>query len=141
MNDQTADRCSLGMGPTSSPASPTPRFTASGLYLAHKPESRALMPSTQVSFVGFVSALDLADIVSMMQSSLFHIIVADPPVSPARNAEPVSNAWRYMHSYFRLRHSRSMNTLSIHRPRPSIEMRTPASRKTPVNRGEVNWLP
>jgi hypothetical protein len=26
-------------------------------------------------------------------------------------------------------------------PRPSIEMRTPASRRTPVNRGEVNWLP
>ena len=46
-----------------------------------------------------------------------------------------------MHSYFRLRHSRSMNTLSIHRRRPSIEMRTPAACSTPVNRGEVNWLP
>src|SRR3954447_4496616 len=34
-----------------------------------------------------------------------------------------------------------MNTLSIHCPRLSIEMRTPASRRTPVNRGEVNWLP
>ena len=34
-----------------------------------------------------------------------------------------------------------MNTLSIHRPRPSIEIRTPELRSTPVNRGEVNWLP
>src|SRR6185437_10446917 len=34
-----------------------------------------------------------------------------------------------------------MNTLSIHRPRPSIEMRTPAAVRTSVNRGEVNWLP
>ena len=50
MNDQTADRWSLGMWPTSSPASLTPRFAASGLDLAHTPESRALMPST-ASFV------------------------------------------------------------------------------------------
>src|SRR5712671_2530925 len=28
-----------------------------------------------------------------------------------------------MSSYFKLRHSRSMKTLSIHRPRPSIEIR------------------
>ena len=34
-----------------------------------------------------------------------------------------------------------MNTLSIHRPRPSIEMGTPAVSSTPVKRGEVNWLP
>jgi hypothetical protein len=46
MNDQTADRWSLGMWPTSSPGSLTPRFAASGLDLAHTPESRALMPST-----------------------------------------------------------------------------------------------
>src|SRR5690242_12175646 len=46
MNDQTADRWSLGMWPTSSPASLTPRFAASGLDLAHTPASRALMPST-----------------------------------------------------------------------------------------------
>ena len=31
-----------------------------------------------------------------------------------------------------------MNTLSIQRPRPSIEMRTPARCSMPVNRGEVN---
>ena len=30
---------------------------------------------------------------------------------------------------------------SIQRPRPSIEMRTPAFSNTPVKRGEVNWLP
>ena len=31
-----------------------------------------------------------------------------------------------------------MNTFSIQRPRPSMEMRTPACCRTPVNRGEVN---
>lgn len=34
-----------------------------------------------------------------------------------------------------------MKTLSIQRPRPSIEMHTPAPCSRPVNRGEVNWLP
>ena len=34
-----------------------------------------------------------------------------------------------------------MNTLSIQRPRPSIEMRTSASLSTSVNSVEVNWLP
>src|SRR5438045_172216 len=37
-----------------------------------------------------------------------------------------------MSSYFKLRHSRSMNTLSIQRPRPSIEMRMPAVASMPV---------
>ena len=31
--------------------------------------------------------------------------------------------------------------LSMHRPRPSIEMRMPASRKRPVKAKPVNWLP
>jgi hypothetical protein len=34
-----------------------------------------------------------------------------------------------------------MNTLSIQRPRPSIEMRTPASISTLVKSALVNWLP
>jgi hypothetical protein len=34
-----------------------------------------------------------------------------------------------------------MNTLSIHRPRPSMDTRTPAASSAPVNRGDVNWLP
>jgi hypothetical protein len=34
-----------------------------------------------------------------------------------------------------------MNTLSIHRPRPSIETRMPASCNNDTNRGLVNWLP
>ena len=34
-----------------------------------------------------------------------------------------------------------MKTLSIQRPRPSIEMRTPAPVNTPVNAAPVNWLP
>jgi hypothetical protein len=46
-----------------------------------------------------------------------------------------------MSSYLRLRHSRSMNTLSSHRPRPSIEMRTPAPASVPVKAALVNWLP
>ena len=47
---------------------------------------------------------------------------------------------RYTASYFRERHSRSMNTLSIHRPR-SIEQRIPAVSSNPVNAILVNWLP
>ena len=35
----------------------------------------------------------------------------------------------------------SMKTLSIQRPRPSIEMRTPASMSAPVKAAAVNWLP
>jgi hypothetical protein len=31
--------------------------------------------------------------------------------------------------------------LSIQRPRPSIEMRTPASSNAPVKAAAVNWLP
>src|SRR5215831_15255751 len=46
-----------------------------------------------------------------------------------------------MSSYFKERHSRSMNTLSIHRPRPSIEMRTPTAASVPVKAALVNWLP
>ena len=46
-----------------------------------------------------------------------------------------------MHSYFMLRQSRSMKTLSIQRPRPSIEIRMAASVSTSVKRGLVNWLP
>jgi hypothetical protein len=38
-------------------------------------------------------------------------------------------------------HHRSMNTLSIHRPRPSIETRIPASCNIETKRGLVNWLP
>ena len=39
------------------------------------------------------------------------------------------------------RHRRSMNTLSIQRPRPSIEMRIPAAASMPVAAALVNWLP
>src|SRR6516225_5716188 len=46
-----------------------------------------------------------------------------------------------MSSYLSERHSRSMNTLSIQRPRPSIEMRTPAAASVPVKAALVNWLP
>src|SRR5208283_904785 len=45
-----------------------------------------------------------------------------------------------MSSYFSERQTRSMKTLSIQRPRPSIEMRTPASMSAPVKAAAVNWL-
>ena len=34
-----------------------------------------------------------------------------------------------------------MKTLSIHRPRPSIEIRTPTAASLPVKAALVNWLP
>src|SRR5271170_3757717 len=60
---------------------------------------------------------------------------------PVRASPPVSKAFRNTHSYLSERHSRSMNTLSIQRPRPSIEMRMPASASAPVKARLVNWLP
>src|SRR6516165_2769346 len=46
-----------------------------------------------------------------------------------------------MSSYLSERHSRSMNTLSILRPRPSIEILTPVAATVPVKAALVNWLP
>src|SRR5690554_4744639 len=57
---------------------------------------------------------------------------------PRRASLPVSNALRKTHSYLRLRHSRSMKTLSIQRPRPSIEMRMPAPFSVVVKAKLVN---
>src|ERR1700756_4178279 len=45
-----------------------------------------------------------------------------------------------MSSYLSERHSRSMNTLSIQRPRPSIEILTPVAASVPVKAALVNWL-
>jgi hypothetical protein len=60
------------------------------------------------------------------------VVVAHPTTDPILASLPVSNALRNTHSYFSDRHSRSMKTLSIQRPRPSIEMRMPASRSVLV---------
>ena len=60
---------------------------------------------------------------------------------PLRALLPVSKALRKTHSYLRLRHSRSMKTLSIQRPRPSIEMRMPASFSVVVKAKLVNCEP
>lgn len=60
---------------------------------------------------------------------------------PVRASGPVSKALRVMDSYFSDRQRHSMNTLSIYRPRPSMEIRTPASSSTFVKRSLVNWLP
>src|SRR3990170_59492 len=46
-----------------------------------------------------------------------------------------------MSSYLSERHSRSMNTLSIQRPRPSMEILIPAPASVPVKTALVNWLP
>ena len=60
---------------------------------------------------------------------------------PLRALLPVSKALRKTHSYLRLRHSRSMKTLSIQRPRPSMEMRMPASFSVVVKAKLVNCEP
>src|ERR1700690_4026213 len=63
---------------------------------------------------------------------------------PASTSLPVSKAFRNTHSYLSDRHSRSMKTLSIQRPRPSIEMRMPASLSVVVKAKLVNcepWTP
>src|SRR6266853_1229111 len=46
-----------------------------------------------------------------------------------------------MSSYLALRHSRSINRLSIHRPRPSMLTSTPADSTASINIGEVNCEP
>ena len=61
--------------------------------------------------------------------------------SPARAAATPSQACRYTSSYFTLRHSRSTNTLSTHRPLPSLPMATSAPLSTSVNAAPVNCVP
>ena len=65
------------------------------------------------------------------------VVEVDPP-SDVRASEPVSKAFRYTHSYFSERQRRSINTLSSQRPRPSMEIRIPFSRRTLVNAKLVN---
>jgi len=48
---------------------------------------------------------------------------------------------KYTSSYLTLRPSRSMNTLSIQRPLPSMLMATPALSRTSVQSALVNWVP
>src|ERR1700691_3724744 len=59
------------------------------------------------------------------------VVVSDPTSDPGSRV-PVSKAFRNTHSYFSDRHSRSMKTLSIQMPRPSIEIRMSASFKVLV---------
>jgi hypothetical protein len=65
----------------------------------------------------------------------------DPFADADPGLAPVGVALDKTSSCFSERQSRSMNTLSIHRPRPSIEMRTPAPINTSVKAVLVNWLP
>ena len=60
---------------------------------------------------------------------------------PALASLPVSMAFRNTHSYFNDRYSRPMKTLSIQRPRPSIEMWMPASLKVLMKAKLVNCKP
>ena len=78
---------------------------------------------------------------------------ATPPGAPARPApdaaagrcrrrsRPQSRPFRYTSSYLSERHSRSMNTLSSQRPRPSIEILIPAANSLPVKDELVNCEP
>ena len=60
---------------------------------------------------------------------------------PARISDPVSKAFRYIHSYFRDRHSRSIIRLSRHVPFPSMLILIFASISTSIHAPLVNWLP
>ena len=59
----------------------------------------------------------------------------------SRASDGVAYACRLISYTLRLRQKRSTYTLSIHRPFPSIEMRTPCSLSTPVNASDVNCDP
>jgi hypothetical protein len=60
---------------------------------------------------------------------------------PALASLPVSKALKNTHLYLSDRHSRSINTLFIQRPRPSIEMRMPSSLKAlAMQAGELRAL-
>src|ERR1700687_1734454 len=60
---------------------------------------------------------------------------------PARASWPPVYALRCTSSYLSERQTRSMKTLSIQRPRPSIEMRMPAAWSWPVKAALVNCAP
>ena len=68
------------------------------------------------------------------------VVEFHPPTDHPLRLEPSSRSCRYTAAYFRERHSSSMNTLSKHRPRLSIEQRIPAVSNNPVNAILVNWL-
>src|ERR687895_663110 len=57
---------------------------------------------------------------------------------PALASLPPAYAFRYTSSYFRLRHSRSMNRLSVYRPLPSMLILTPYCSRRPVKTWLVN---
>src|ERR1700730_6917730 len=60
---------------------------------------------------------------------------------PARASRPSAYAFRCTSSYLIERHRRSMKMLSMKRPRPSIEIATPAASSLPVNAaGELRAL-
>ena len=60
---------------------------------------------------------------------------------PARASRPLAYAFRYTSSYLIERQSRSMKMLSMKRPRPSIEISTPAASSLPVKAALVNCAP
>ena len=53
--------------------------------------------------------------------------------------DPVHRGFKWIWSYLSVRERRSMNTLLIALPTPSIEIATSASFRTEVNSSEVNW--
>src|ERR1700730_9526648 len=63
------------------------------------------------------------------------------PHGEARASRPSAYAFRCTSSYLIERHRRSMKMLSMKRPRPSIEIATPAASSLPVNAALVNCAP
>src|SRR5919106_2848076 len=60
---------------------------------------------------------------------------------PALASLPPAYAFRYTSSYFRLRHSLSMNRLSVYRPLPPMLTLIPCCSRSPVKAWLVNWAP
>ena len=69
------------------------------------------------------------------------VIEVEPVGDGPLGGEVVGQLVRYTASYLSERQSGSMKMLSMHRPRPSMEMATPASLRVAVNSRLVNWLP
>ena len=80
---------------------------------------------------GVVNFVGCLIIVRLMNPSL--IVKVNVTSQPGLQCAPVLLGPRLMSSYFTLRHSRSMNRLSIQRPLPSVLMRTPAASSTSVH--------
>ena len=67
------------------------------------------------------------------------VVVAHPGADPVASLAEIGKRLQ-AHSYFSERHSRSMNTLSVHWPLPSMEMLMPRVLSSPVHAVAVNGV-